>query len=66
MLHKPAVILQLRLYAMYGKNKKLLVFFIALLCCESAVLGVLFGLKRDGLVGAFYLLLPFTLRFKEF
>lgn len=41
----------MRLYAMYEQSKKMLVFFITLMCCESAVIGVLFFLPRDGLVG---------------
>jgi hypothetical protein len=48
---EPTVILQLRLYAMYGKSKKMLAFFITLTTCEIAVMGVLFGVPRDGLVG---------------
>ncbi|KAF5382456.1 hypothetical protein D9615_003000 [Tricholomella constricta] len=35
------MILQLRLYAMYGSTRKMLIFFVALTSCEIVVLGVL-------------------------
>ena len=45
------VILELRLYAMYGRNKKILALLVFLICSEATVMGVLFGYPRQGLVG---------------
>jgi hypothetical protein len=46
-----AVILELRLYAMYGRSKKILALLGVLISCEATVMGVLFGINRAGLVG---------------
>lgn len=45
------VILELRLYAMYGRSKKILALLGVLISCEATVMGVLFGINRAGLVG---------------
>lgn len=45
------VILELRLYAMYGRSKKILALLVFLISAEATVMGVLFGLNRPGLIG---------------
>jgi len=45
------VILELRLYAMYGRSKKILALLVALICCEATAMGVLFGLNVPGAIG---------------
>jgi len=45
------VILELRLYAMYGRNRKILALLVFLISAEATVMGVLFGVMRPGLVG---------------
>ncbi|KAJ6576447.1 hypothetical protein DFH09DRAFT_1149393 [Mycena vulgaris] len=47
----PQVTLCLRLYAMYGRSKKLLAFLITLVCGEFAGMIVLLVLPKEGVVG---------------
>jgi hypothetical protein len=46
-----AVILELRLYAMYGRSKRILVLLFVLISCEATAMGVLFGISKAGLIG---------------
>jgi hypothetical protein len=45
------VILELRLYAMYGRDKKILAVLVSLVSAEAIVMGVLFGMTRTNLIG---------------
>jgi hypothetical protein len=45
------VILELRLYAMYGRSRKILALLLFLISCEATAMGVLFGMTRPGLIG---------------
>ena len=45
------VILELRLYAMYGRSKKILLLLFALISCEATAMGVLFGVVKADLIG---------------
>lgn len=45
------VVLQLRLYAMYGSSIRIFAFFVFLLACEITALAVLFGKSIPGQVG---------------
>ncbi|KAJ6606050.1 hypothetical protein DFH09DRAFT_1269147 [Mycena vulgaris] len=45
------IILSLRLYAMYGRSKKILAFLITLILSEIAAMVVFFEVPKDGLVG---------------
>ncbi|KIM86912.1 hypothetical protein PILCRDRAFT_815363 [Piloderma croceum F 1598] len=45
------VILELRLYAMYGRSKKILLLLFALISCEATAMGVLFGVAKAGVIG---------------
>src|ERR1700683_4646990 len=40
------VILELRLYAMYGRSKKILALLFVLISCEATAMGVLFGVNK--------------------
>jgi hypothetical protein len=44
--------LELRLYAMYGRKKKILAVLVSLISAEAIVMGVLFGMTRTNLIGA--------------
>jgi len=44
------VILELRLYAMYGRSRKILALLLLLISCEATAMGVLFGMTRPGLI----------------
>ena len=46
-----AVILELRLYAMYGRSKRILILLFVLISCESTAMGVLFGVVKAGVIG---------------
>jgi hypothetical protein len=46
-----SVILELRLYAMYGKSKRILAFLICLTSAEITVMVCIFSIPRAGLVG---------------
>jgi hypothetical protein len=46
-----AVILELRLYAMYGRSKKILAILFVLISCEATAMGVLFGVTKAGVIG---------------
>lgn len=45
------VILELRLYAMYGRSKKILAILFVLISCEATAMGVLFGVTKAGVIG---------------
>jgi hypothetical protein len=45
------VILELRLYAMYGRSKKILALLFVLISCEATAMGVLFGVNKAGVIG---------------
>jgi len=45
------VILELRLYAMYGRSKRILALLISLISCEATAMGVLFGIAKAGVIG---------------
>jgi len=45
------LILELRLYAMYGRSKKILALLFFLISCEAAAMGVLFGINKAGVIG---------------
>ncbi|KAJ6552789.1 hypothetical protein B0H19DRAFT_1263241 [Mycena capillaripes] len=45
------IILSLRLYAIYGRSKKILAFLTAVILSEIAAMIVLFEVPKDGLVG---------------
>jgi len=45
------IILELRLYAMYGSSKRILMLFLLLTSCEVTVMGVVFGTPKPGLIG---------------
>lgn len=59
--HVP-VILQLRIYAMYGSTRTMLFVCLTLTAIEATLFGVLFGLQRPGLVGA---LSPISFRINQ-
>jgi len=42
--------LELRLYAMYGRKKKILAVLVSLISAEAIVMGVLFGMTRTNLI----------------
>jgi hypothetical protein len=46
-----AVILELRMYAMYGRSKKILAILFVLISCEATAMGVLFGVTKAGFIG---------------
>jgi hypothetical protein len=46
-----AVILELRLYAMFGRSKKNLAILFVLISCEATAMGVLFGVTKAGVIG---------------
>ena len=45
------VILELRLYAMYGRSKKIFALLLFLISCEATAMGVLFGVNKAGVIG---------------
>lgn len=45
------VTLELRLYAMYGRSRKILAFLLFLIACETCAMGVIFGVPKAGLIG---------------
>jgi len=45
------IILELRLYAMYGRSKKILALLFVLISCEATAMGVLFGVSKPGVIG---------------
>jgi len=45
------VILELRLYAMYGRSKRILALLVFLISAEATAMGVLFGINMPGLIG---------------
>lgn len=46
-----AVTLELRLYAMYGRSRKILAILLFLIACEACAMSVIFGVSKAGLIG---------------
>jgi hypothetical protein len=51
MFSPSTVILELRLYAMYGRSKKIFALLLFLISCEATAMGVLFGVNKAGVIG---------------
>jgi len=45
------IILEVRLYAMYGNSKKILALLLLLLIAEATAMGVVFGIPNQSLIG---------------
>ena len=51
MFSPSTVILELRLYAMYGRSKKIFALLFFLIAGEATAMGVLFGVNKAGVIG---------------
>lgn len=60
-----AVILELRLYAMYGRTRKILALLSFLILCEACAMGIIFGTPKAGVIGDYIVLVVYisSLRF---